>query len=88
VYSTTPGNPSIGWQVVGGTSLSTPLIAGMYALAGTPAPGTYPNSYPYAHPQLFHDIVTGCANPYCAGPGYDPPTGIGTPRGVAGLRAP
>ena len=37
-----------GWQVYGGTSVSSPLIAGVYADAGTPSPGTYPNSYPYA----------------------------------------
>ncbi len=36
-----------GWLQVGGTSLSSPLVASMYALAGTPVPGTYPVSYPY-----------------------------------------
>ncbi|MGW0885323.1 S53 family peptidase [Streptomyces sp. NPDC002671] len=88
VYDTIPVSGRSGWLVTGGTSLSGPLIAGIYALAGTPAPGTYPNSYPYAQPQYFHDIVTGCAGSFCAGPGYDPPTGIGTPDGVRGLRAP
>jgi N-acetylneuraminic acid mutarotase len=80
-----------GWEQVGGTSLSSPLIASMYALAGTPAAGTYPVTYPYAHRNsgLF-DIVQGsdgsCGNLLCqAGPGWDGPTGLGTPDGVTAL---
>ncbi|MEU6218486.1 S53 family peptidase [Streptomyces sp. NPDC047022] len=90
VYNTF-GAFGTGWQVVGGTSLSTALVAAMYALAGNPAPGTYPNSYPYARPYAFNDITTGangtCGGTYLctAGPGYDGPTGIGTPHGVTGL---
>ncbi|GAA0296742.1 peptidase S8 [Streptomyces polychromogenes] len=85
-YVSTPGNPTVGWQVVGGTSLSSPLVAGMYALAGRPGPNDRPNAYPYAHPGAFHDIVTGVAGPYAALPGYDRASGIGTPRGLRGLR--
>ncbi|MFI1075470.1 S8 family serine peptidase [Streptomyces puniciscabiei] len=88
VYDTTPFNGSTGWFVANGTSISSPLMAGMYALAGNPAPGTFPNSYPYAHPQDFFDITTGAADGFAAVPGYDAPTGIGTPNGVAGLRDP
>ncbi|MFE2096539.1 S8 family serine peptidase [Streptomyces sp. NPDC059468] len=88
VYDTTPFNGSTGWFVANGTSISSPLMAGMYALAGNPAPGTFPNSYPYAHPQDFFDITTGTAGSFSAMPGYDAPTGIGTPDGVAGLRDP
>ena len=36
-----------GWLEVGGTSASSPIIASTFALAGTPAAGTYPSSYPY-----------------------------------------
>ncbi|MFI8235975.1 peptidase S8 [Streptomyces sp. NPDC085866] len=88
VYDTapTPGGGT-GWFVAGGTSVSAPLVAGMYALAGNPAPGTFPNTYPYAHPRDFHDITTGSAGSFSAGPGYDAPTGIGTPNGVDGLRS-
>ncbi|MFD0379976.1 S8 family serine peptidase [Streptomyces sp. NPDC127112] len=86
VYVSTPGNPTVGWQIAGGTSLSAPLVAGMYALAGRPGPNDRPNTYPYAHPRSFHDIVTGVAGPYAAIPGYDRATGIGTPRGLRGLR--
>ncbi|WP_406369722.1 carboxypeptidase regulatory-like domain-containing protein [Streptomyces sp. NBC_01550] len=80
-----------GWLQVGGTSLSSPLIAAMYALAGTPAADTYPVTYPYAHQSkgLF-DITEGvngaCGDVLCeAGSGWDGPTGLGTPDGVFAL---
>ncbi|MBW8871808.1 MAG: VCBS repeat-containing protein [Leifsonia sp.] len=83
------------WQVFGGTSVSAPLVAGMYALAGVPAAGTYPASYPYAHPEALNDVTqgsngSGCAPAYLctAAPGYDGPTGLGTPKGVSSLSAP
>ncbi len=60
----------------------------MHALAGRPGSNDFPNTYPYAAPEAFRDIVTGCAGAFCAGPGYDLVTGIGTPRGLRGLRAP
>ena len=79
-----------GWLQVGGTSLSSPLVAAMYALAGDPVAGTYPNSYPYADAGDLFDITTGsdggCGNVLCnAGPGWDGPTGLGTPNGVSSL---
>jgi N-acetylneuraminic acid mutarotase len=82
-----------GWLQVGGTSLSSPLLTAMYALAGTPATGTFPVSYAYNDPTQSSDIfdVTqgsngGCGNVLCnAGPGWDGPTGLGTPDGVAAL---
>jgi subtilase family serine protease len=80
-----------GWNIIGGTSVATPIIAAVYALAGTPANDTYPVSYPYAHSSDLYDIVAGtntyngCTPAYLctAGPGYDGPTGLGTPNGVA-----
>ncbi|WP_406841648.1 carboxypeptidase regulatory-like domain-containing protein (plasmid) [Streptomyces sp. AHU1] len=80
-----------GWAVAGGTSASAPIIAGVYANAGTPVAGTYPNAYPYAATAL-HDVATGsngrCSPAYLcsAGPGYDGPTGLGTPDGVTAFR--
>jgi N-acetylneuraminic acid mutarotase len=79
-----------GWLPVGGTSLSSPLIAAMYALAGTPVPGTYPVTYPYRRPSALHDVTHGsngsCGDVLCnAGPGWDGPTGLGTPNGVGAL---
>ncbi|MFF4244856.1 carboxypeptidase regulatory-like domain-containing protein [Streptomyces sp. NPDC001822] len=80
-----------GWLQIGGTSLASPLVAAMYALAGTPAEGTDAATYPYVHASgEFFDITSGsngtCGDLLCtAGPGWDGPTGLGTPNGVGGL---
>jgi hypothetical protein len=76
-----------GWVVYGGTSVSSPIIASVYALAGTPAAGSYPASYLYAHPSSLFDVTSGsngtCGAPICtAGAGWDGPTGLGTPNGT------
>jgi subtilase family serine protease len=76
-----------GWAQVGGTSLSSPLIASVYALAGNTAAITY-GSFPYSHTTSLFDVTTGsngsCSGSYLctAGPGYDGPTGLGTPNGT------
>ena len=57
-----------GWAVYGGTSASSPIIAATYALAGTPAAGSYPSSYPYAHASALHDVTSG-SNGSCS-PSY------------------
>lgn len=92
VYDTFNNNK--GWIEVGGTSASSPIIAAVYALAGTPGAGENPASYPYAHAAELNDVTTGsnghCVplNYYCqAGVGYDGPTGLGTPNGVAAFRS-
>jgi hypothetical protein len=70
-------------MVFGGTSVSAPIIAGTYALGG----GTSP-SEPYANAGSLHDVTSGsngsCSVAYLctAGPGFDGPTGLGTPSGV------
>ncbi|MEU8638942.1 carboxypeptidase regulatory-like domain-containing protein [Amycolatopsis sp. NPDC048633] len=80
-----------GWGQVGGTSLSSPLIAAMYALAGDPRPGTNPATYPYFnHGNDLYDVTGGtngaCGTVLCtAGPGWDGPTGLGSPHGVGTL---
>jgi subtilase family serine protease len=82
-------NSEGGWNVYGGTSVASPLIAAVYALAGTPASGTYPASLPYAHTGNLYDVTTGstasCSPAYLctAETGYDGPTGLGTPNGLA-----
>ncbi len=76
-----------GWAQVGGTSLSSPLIASVYALAGNTGAVTY-GSYPYSHTSSLFDVTSGsngsCGGSYLctAGPGYDGPTGLGTPNGT------
>jgi subtilase family serine protease len=84
IYDTYQSN---GWLVAGGTSAAAPIIAGAFVLAGnatTAGPG-----YPYAHAGALNDVTTGsngflfCSSYLCAaGPGYDGPTGLGTPAGL------
>jgi len=86
VYQTYGGS---GWAVYGGTSASAPIIASVYALAGTPGSSDNPASYPYAHTGSLYDVTSGnngsCSPSYfcAAASGYDGPTGLGTPNGVA-----
>ncbi|MFE2882258.1 putative Ig domain-containing protein [Streptomyces sp. NPDC059272] len=86
VYDTYGGS---GWAVYGGTSASSPIIAGVYALAGTPGSSDYPAKYPYSHTGNLYDVTSGnngsCSPSYfcTAGTGYDGPTGWGTPDGTA-----
>jgi subtilase family serine protease len=87
VYDTYGGDS--GWEVFGGTSVSSPIIAAVYALAGTPSAGSYPASFPYAHTSALTDVTSGsngsCSGSYlCTGvAGYDGPTGLGSPQGVS-----
>ncbi|MGY6020672.1 S53 family peptidase [Streptomyces spinosirectus] len=89
VYDTY-GADGTGWNTYGGTSASSPLIASVYALAGTPGSGDYPAQYPYkaAGTSALNDVTSGsngtCGTAYfcTAGSGYDGPTGWGTPEGV------
>lgn len=75
-----------GWFQVGGTSLSAPIIASVYALSGTTT-GTV-NALPYtlASATNLHDVTSGtngsCGILCSAAAGYDAPTGLGTPNGV------
>jgi subtilase family serine protease len=76
-----------GWLVFGGTSVASPIIASVYALAGNASSVSY-GSYSYSHLSALHDVVSGsngsCGGSYlCTGTtGYDGPTGNGTPNGV------
>ena len=87
VYDSTAYQGRTGWFTVGGTSLSAPLIAAVYALAGNAASANYPASIAYAHTSSLHDVTTGsngsCGTTMCKGAvGYDGPTGVGTPNGL------
>jgi subtilase family serine protease len=81
---------SSGWQVYGGTSVSAPLIAGMFGLAGHGPANVAQKFYPSATntPSLYDVTVVGsngsCGGTYfcTTGPGYDGPTGNGTPNGL------
>ena len=90
VYDTYGGS---GWAVYGGTSASSPILASVYALAGTPGATDYPAKYPYSHTGNLYDVTSGnngsCSPSYfcTAGTGYDGPTGWGTPNGTAAFTA-
>jgi subtilase family serine protease len=77
-----------GWLVFGGTSVASPVIASVYALAGNASSVTY-GSYPYSHTSGLNDVTSG-SNGSCggsalcsAGTGWDGPTGLGTPKGTS-----
>ena len=89
--------PEAGWTLVGGTSASSPLVAGMMALSSA-----YTRSFPAAEPLykeaaqngtgVLDDVTSGsnvrkketnCGTYLCnAGPGYDGPTGLGSIYGA------
>jgi subtilase family serine protease len=88
-------NPcSSGWYVVGGTSAGSPQWAGLAAMADQMAgrdlgfinPALYQiANNPAKYANDFYDVTTGCnqttAIPgYCASPGWDAVTGLGTPN--------
>jgi subtilase family serine protease len=122
-YDTTGGS---GWSTIGGTSFSSPTIAGMFALAGGAHGVNYPAATLYAHngSSSLYDVTVG-GNGYCGGtgaagcgnvnnlgfgpldcdynaagtavatangacdaaPGYDGPSGLGTPNGLTAFAA-
>jgi subtilase family serine protease len=74
-----------GWMVFGGTSVSAPLIAGVYGANGGAA--NYGGD-PYGQVSALYDVTSG-SNGSCSGTylctatgGYDGPTGLGTPNGA------
>ncbi len=100
-----------GWATFGGTSLSTPIIAALYGLAGGTAGMRYPALTLYGHvadSSARFDVTSGgnsicggvssCGDPNAAfgslvdcngttacnaAPGFDGPSGVGTPKGLA-----
>ncbi|BBA98991.1 putative protease [Actinacidiphila reveromycinica] len=86
VYDSTAYQGYVGWMVFGGTSVSSPIIASVYGLAGNTA--SIDNNYPYTHSGSLFDVTSGsngsCStSQWCtARVGWDGPTGLGTPNGV------
>jgi kumamolisin len=88
VYDRTRCQGASGWLVFGGTSVSSPSLAGIVNLAGHFAASStselttiYTNR---ANTADFRDIVSGTAGSFSAGPGYDFVTGVGSNQGTAG----
>ena len=90
IYTTTSPKNQKGWFTAGGTSLSSPLIAAVYALSGNLSTDKNANSLPYnlGSRSNLHDVVGGsngqCSPSYlCTGKTkYDGPTGLGSPKGT------
>jgi subtilase family serine protease len=91
-YSGLPYN----WITVGGTSASSPFIAGLYARGGHLSQVMGPNTLYTAAAGAFTDVTFGQNAPahsctaaekaLCfAGKGWDGPTGVGVPNGLAGF---
>jgi hypothetical protein len=85
-----------GWVTIWGTSAAAALVAGVYGLAGNAA--SVSPRHPYLHAADFFDVTGGdnavygtpkalCDDSYMcqAKPGYDAPTGLGTPDGIGGF---
>src|SRR2546430_1215187 len=77
-----------GWAGYRRSTAAAPIVAAVYALAGTPGATDYPAAYPYAHQTSLFDVTTGsngtCGVGMCtARTGWDGPTGLGTPNGLA-----
>jgi subtilase family serine protease len=88
VYDSYRYQGASGWMVFGGTSVSAPIVASVYALAGNAKTINY-GSYPYSHTSALNDVTSGsngsCSVAYLcsARTGFDGPTGLGTPKGTS-----
>jgi hypothetical protein len=110
---------SPGWLTIGGTSLSSPVITAMFALAGGGREAAYPAATLYGHlgqSSALYDVAGG-GNGYCDGEangpcgepevnellgnidcqgttacdavkGFDGPSGVGSPKGLAAFGGP
>jgi len=92
VYGPTGIGSKSGWLVFGGTSVSAPLIGGIYGALGLGAANGASKIWATAATGTgFNDVTAGsngaCSGLYLctAGVGYDGPTGWGSPSGAAGF---
>jgi subtilase family serine protease len=86
-----------GWILIGGTSASSPFIAGLYARGGHTSQVMGPNTLYTARKGAFTDVTIGSnslpqypcpvnAQALCvSGTGWDGPTGVGVPNGLTGF---
>ena len=87
-YDSTSYDGYVGWLQFGGTSVSSPLIAGVFALAGNESSVSNNTLYNYVGTAYLNDVTSG-SNGSCsvselckATTGWDGPTGLGTPEGI------
>ena len=91
VYDSTPCQGSSGWLVFGGTSVSSPSLAGIVNLAGhfylnsgTELSTIYADYASRTYLTDFRDITSGTAGSYSAKQGWDFVTGVGSNKGLNG----
>ena len=87
VYAPTSPSTSA-WMVFGGTSLSCPIVAGLYNLSGVTSANSaaeLTRIYSKLGTTSFRDVTTGTAGSNSAKVGYDLTTGVGTPKGTSGF---
>jgi subtilase family serine protease len=87
VYAPTNSRNS-GWLVFGGTSLSCPIMAGIYNLSGVTSSSSsaeLTRIYANLGTSSFRDVTSGSAGGNVATVGYDLANGVGTPLGLSGF---
>jgi len=92
VYDSTPLWGESGWWILGGTSLATPSLAGVFNLAASSGNGFAANTAAeqariygsLGNANAFRDITVGADRRYSCKVGYDFVTGIGSPNGLVG----
>jgi len=100
VYDSTPEYPGgpTGWGVWGGTSVSSPIVAAEFGLAGGADGVSYPEATLYSHDGeagALYDVISG-SNGSCASRdtsceaavGFDGPSGVGSPVGLDAFQIP
>ncbi len=91
VYDSTAYNGMSGWMVFGGTSVSSPALAGIVNTAATVS-GTFAASsvaeltkiYGNLGTSAFRDITSGTAGTFSCSTGWDFVTGVGSNQGLNG----
>jgi kumamolisin len=91
VYDTSPIWGEKGWFILGGTSVSSPSLAGVVnnaaAQNGFAASTAAEEARIYGNlgnAAAFRDVTSGTDGTYSAGIGYDFVTGVGSPNGLVG----
>lgn len=88
VYDSNPACGAPGWFTVGGTSVSSPALAGLVNSAGKFKKSSAAENHliylNLGNTEDFTDITAGQAGQYHAGPGWDFVTGVGTNLGFKG----
>ena len=87
VYAPTNQSTS-NWYVFGGTSVSCPMVAGIYNLSGVASSSSsaeLTRIYSHLGSSSFRDITSGSAGGNSATVGYDLANGVGTPLGTSGF---